>query len=358
MTKITLPPGSKILIVNIAGIGDQVMSLPALNALHTLYPESEISLLSLTRSKGLLKGIEYIKNIYELDIIYEKQFSYVTRSNIKLLFRLRKEKFAMAINLEGISSFAGKLKISLLFKLIGPRIWVGRNTFGRGRFYDVKIDEVYSQGRHTVDSMMDILVALGFEPHQAVALELPVSDEDKKLAAAFLDKKNIPTDHIIVGFNPNAYRPSRQWDIPRWIDLGNKILENPGIHILITGGRSDMDRINTILKGINNKSLVTFADISLDLLPALLQRMDLFVTNDTGPMHIAAAVGTSIVALFGPGDVRRYRPYGEHKKIKLIRADSSCTGPCYKHYCADPECMLKISVDDVYNAVKAMLPLR
>jgi lipopolysaccharide heptosyltransferase II len=355
LNKIPLPKGSKILVVNIAGIGDQIMAIPAMDALRALYPACELSLLTIARCKGLLNEISYLKHIYEIGLSYEKTLSYLRWANIKLLQEIRHEHFSLAINLESISSLPGSLKMWFLLSLIGATHWAGRNTAGRGNFYDIAVSENDIENRHTVEIMMAVMEELG-APHSGdIRLRLPINNDDRETAASFLARHTVSPSSVLIGFNPGSFRPSRRWSLDRWSALANRLQEDDRIEIFISGGPDEKGMIGTIAAGMRKKPITAFEQLSLRHVPALISACRVFVTNDTGPMHIAAAVGTPLVALFGPGDRARYRPYTTPGKAEIIQKPVNCQLPCYRHECASADCMKHIQVEDVLSAVREQL---
>lgn len=355
MKKIQLQRKSKILVINIAGIGDQVMSVPALKGLHALYPDSELSLLTIPRCRFLLSGLAFIKNIYEFAISYERSLSYLRWSNIRLLKTLRRQRFDLVVNMKSIGSRGGAWKIKFLLACIKPRYTAGRNTFGRGAFYDLSVQDKDGGYKHSVEIMTDIVESLGGKIDRPMYLDIPVDAGDVAEVKHMLSSWNVSDCAVIIGFNPGSFRPAHRWVVERWIELGNRLLAHENTTIIITHGPEEENIISMIEAGITKKSALITKLFPLSLMPALLKAMHLFISNDTGPMHIAAAVRTPVIALFGPSDPVNFGPYGDPVINRVITGKVDCSIPCYKFECDNPRCMLAISVDDVYNAAHTIL---
>ncbi|MEE9118705.1 MAG: glycosyltransferase family 9 protein, partial [Calditrichia bacterium] len=186
-------------------------------------------------------------------------------------------------------------------------------------------------------------------------LEVPVFDEDREFVSDFLAQNNISDKDLLIGLNPGAFRSSRCWFNERWAQLADWLIEEYGSKVIITGGESEREMINEIVNSMKKKSAIIATDFTLKQLAALLEKLNLFITNDTGPMHIATAMQTPLIAIFGPGDVYRVPPYCQRDRAVILRKDVDCERPCYQFKCNDRKCMELITTDDVIKAVKRTL---
>jgi heptosyltransferase-2 len=161
---------------------------------------------------------------------------------------------------------------------------------------------------------------------------------------------------VLVGLNPGAtYGEAKCWSPERFAELGRRFIKDYGASILIFGSSRPREKaLNAaIARGIGAGCLNLSGETSLLQLAALLRRCRLLVTNDTGTMHVAAAVGTRVMAIFGPTDPRTTSPLGEGHVV--IRREVSCS-PCLKRVCPeDHRCMDLIEVEEVYNTVGMQL---
>jgi heptosyltransferase-2 len=173
-----------------------------------------------------------------------------------------------------------------------------------------------------------------------------VDDDTKNYISDYLIKQGIKNKDCVVAIHPGAKRPSRRWPISRFIEISRWI--NKDNKVLITGGTDEVDlaqQISSATPGV----ISTSGALTLMQMAALLERCDLFVTNDTGIMHMAFALKAPTIALFGPGDVKRWIP-PETERIKFIHHPLDCS-PCYRWDCEDLSCMKAITVAEVKEAV-------
>jgi lipopolysaccharide heptosyltransferase II len=349
---------NKILVLQLAGIGDLVMATPTLKALRTRFKDAYIGLLVMSRSAQLIEGSPYIDDLFVLDIksnnlkgLFKKGALINVHRTIK---KLRKKKFDMQINLEHISSWAGALKMAFFFRLIGAEYRVGRDTDGKGFFLNFKVKENSREPKHAVEANLDVARALGANIEK-ITLEVPVFDKDREFVSDFLAQYDVSDNDLLIGINPGTYRPYGRWFKERWAQLANVLIEECGCKVIITGGESEREMINEIVNLMREKSIITATTLTLKQVTTLLKRLNLFITNDTGPMHIAAAMQTPLIALFGPGDIRKFSPYCSNDKCIVLRKDVDCQRPCYKFKCDNRKCMELITVDDVMKEVRGIL---
>jgi len=348
----------KILILQLGGIGDLELSIPALEALRDKFKEAYISLLVIPRSAELIRGLAYIDSFFILEIYYTNLIYLLKWKALMKIFKaikdLRQEKFDLAINLENISSLKGAIKMLFLFWLIGAKFWVGRDTDGRGFFFHLKIKEEGHAQRHEIEANLDVARALGADAKQ-IKLELPIFQEDKVFISDFLIKNNISDQDLAIGLNPGAFNLTRRWFEPCWAALADQLVENYNCKIIITAQDSERQMINTILSLTIKKQIIAVTNLTLKQLAVLIKRFNLFITNDSGPMHIAAASSTPIIALFGPGDIYKFSPYCSRDRYQIIRKEVDCKRPCYASSCRSHQCMRLITVEDILEAVKKVL---
>ena len=168
---------------------------------------------------------------------------------------------------------------------------------------------------------------------------------------------NPARDRINIGINPGStYGPAKRWLPERFAGVGKRLVNEHKARILLFGQGEEKHLSDFIAGRIGENCLNLAGKTTLARLAALLERCDLLLTNDTGPMHIAAALGVPVVAVFGPTDPRTTAPAGE--KHIIVRKPVACS-PCLKRKCpTDHQCMKAISVEDVFNAVLKLLGLK
>ncbi|MBT3880896.1 MAG: glycosyltransferase family 9 protein [Candidatus Scalindua sp.] len=348
----------KILIMEAGGIGDMVMSTPALRALRERFSDSEIVLLTVPRTAQAVNIKHYANRIicFKQEAFSKgpsKPFYTQIISNSKLLWALRKERFDMMIDLEAIESWKSSLLRCIFYKCIGAKSKVGRNSDGKGFFLDVKVpDELFGKV-HEVDRKLLIAKTLGAETNNTKQ-EFDISEEDREFMNKWLTDSGIDDKRTIVAMQPGAFVPSREWKSKGFVEIGRRLSQKYRARIIITGGNNDnvAYEINDDLKDIKP---ILAVGLSLGEFGALLERVHLFISNDTGPAHIADALNTPYVVLFGPENFYRYGPYDSRSNNRLVTGMKVSCSPCLKHTCRTHECMESITTDMVWEGVESLL---
>ncbi|MCP4253193.1 MAG: glycosyltransferase family 9 protein [Candidatus Scalindua sp.] len=349
---------NKILIMEAGGIGDIVMSTPTLRTLREKFSDSEIVLLTVPRTAQAINI-----NLYADRILYFKQDAFSKGpsksiyqqifSNLNLILELRREQFDMMIDLEAIETWKASLRRFLFYKGVGAKKRVGRNSDGKGFFLDVKVDDDLFGKVHEVDRKLLIAGALGAETKNRKQ-EFYVSEEDREFINKWMVDFGIDDNRTIVALQPGAFVPSRQWKSKGFVEIGRRLCRKYKAQIIITGGNSDniAYEINNDLRDIQP---ILAVGLTLSRLGALLERVHLYVSNDTGPFHIADAINTPYVVLFGPENFYRYGPYDTKSRSRIVTGMQVTCSPCLKYKCRTHECMESITTDMVWNGVESLL---
>lgn len=335
----------KIIVVDFGGVGDLVLSIPFLRGLKQAFPLSEVAVLCAERAGIILKEQPYIDMLFLSPI--------TLRGLFKIGLLLRKKSFDMAINLMPETSYFSALKMYLLFIFINAKQWVGRNTEKRGFFYHLKVPERRMQTENEVLMYGKILRAISgvaFDPH----LEFYCSGECMKRAGKLLSKmRNFPR-HPLVLINPGSDWPAKRWPIERYAELV-KNLEGPfpNVEFGIIGTQGEGELARYIKKSCGERVFKLSGKTPLDLLPAVMERACLVITNDSGPAHIARAVGTPVVILAGPSAPAFFNIQGRNESL-VIYHPVSCA-PCLKVSCNTMSCWQTISVQEVKEVISEIL---
>ena len=200
---------------------------------------------------------------------------------------------------------------------------------------------------HMIQTYYRLLKNVGIQTESAPKLYL--SDQEKKCANTFLDKCEIFSDHILVGINPSAaFGSSKCWLEDRYRTVAKKLLENSNIILFFFGDTTNEEKVRRISNDLGPRAFNLAGTTTLRQLMALLNRCDLFLTNDSGPMHMACALNTRVLALFGSTSPEATGPY---HSSRVIRKKVMCS-PCFKRECPiDFRCMKAITVEEVYQTV-------
>jgi len=265
---------------------------------------------------------------------------------LKLLFKLRKKKFAMAVNLFEISSLYGAIKMGSLFLLLNARVRVGHSNKGFGLALTDKVPSGAFRKRHRVDAMMDVaLLSGGVQDEKDIEVFWNKKCE-KKWEYIFLKKTSV-VQKILIGVNPGGDRPNRRWSSDNFSIIADRIIDEYGAKIIILGGPGEENIGNEIQQKMRNEAVNLSGKLDLNELVYIINRLNLLITNDSGPMHMGAATGTPLVALFGPGDPDLVRPYMPEKLYRLIYKGLQCQ-PCRDEHCMNYVCLDLITSDEVF----------
>jgi len=345
--------GLKILIVKLSAIGDVIHTLPALNAIRQHYPEAHITWLVEEAASDLLKKHRALDRI----IISKRkhwieQLKHFELGSTRKVYRFIKELRDTSYDL--IIDFQALLKSGILIGLARGMRKVG---FGKGMehmehsylFLNERIPPV-SMTHHALKRGMMLLDALGI-PTGKVEYHLPIGAEERASAGMLLAQRGIKKTDLLFAINPVAKWETKLWTIDRFAALADSLIDKYNAEVFFTGSMEDFSTIQDILAGMNRTAVNLAGLSSLKVLAALYEKADAVISTDTGPMHIAAAVETPVVALFGPTAPWRTGPFGTGHQV--IRIGLECS-PCFKRECETKDCMLKINVDQVLDGVKKL----
>ena len=343
-----------VLVLRLDRIGDVLMSLPALADLRAALPAARIRL-------AVGRWSEEIARRAPADEVLTWSAPWAGRRGegaetwIALARKARALKAAppdVAIDLQADA------RANVLLRLTGARTRVGYANTGGGRWltHVVPFDETVpwvEQNRRAVEAVTG--------PRQAAAR---IAAEDPARGRAILERAGASA-RPLVGIHPSGGRTIKQWPVERWRDIARRLQEEHGATIVITGGGADAELARALAAGLPRPAIDLSARLSVADMLAVVAALDLFLSPDTGPMHMACAAGTPSVAVFGPSAAERYfsaalspRP----ERHVVVRRELWCA-PCNlirrppEECVADvtPECLRIVTVDDVYAAAQGLL---
>jgi heptosyltransferase II len=343
----------KILIVNLAGIGDLLLSLPALKALRKSFPQAKICLLTSEKVYEIAKKIEFIDQIFCLKISYGGILGISSFcGHLISLLKLRKESFDLAVNMRTLVSDKSAKKMRLLLKIINPKRTAGRNTENRGSFFDLKIPETQIGEKYESEYDLELVEALGAAVIDK-EIDFKVSADDAADIEQQLLKQNIPNNSLIIGIHPGGM-PTRRWPIECFCQLIESLSKQIACYFVISGGYNEINLAQRLEKILPNKVISFAGKLNIQQTAALIAKCNIFIANDTGPMHIAAILKTPLIALFGPGDIKRFDPRIIFKSAIVFYNKQECA-PCEQVNCDKMICMQSIKTEDVAKAVIELL---
>ena len=332
----------KILIRSANWVGDAVMSLPAVASVRQSYPRAEVFILTKPWVADLFKDLPGIDRVvlYQSSGIHEG-----LRGKWRLARELRLEKFDLALHLP--NSFES----ALVSFLAGIPQRAGYNTDGRGALltHRVPVDRKIKRG-HQVEYYLYLLRSLGFQTTGGIPA-LETSPKSLEEAEQILESWGVKKSDLLIGLSPGAkYGSAKEWFPERYGELATRISREMRARILILGSLGDRPVAFRISQKAGPAAIDLTGKTTLAQAIGLIARCRLFITNDSGLMHVASALRVPLVAIFGSTDPLRTGPLGENSRV--LYKSIPCA-PCLKAECReDRKCMELITVDDVYGEVK------
>jgi heptosyltransferase I len=342
----------KILIVKLSSIGDVVHSLPFLEVLKENYPHAIIDWLVEREAFEVLNGHPAIDRIivsgrkaWQKGLFNGAGCLSVLREAVYLLRQIRQSRYDLVVDLQGL------LKSGVLVGISRGESKVGMagGREGAGLFLNKSpIPVNYEQ--HAVDRYLEVARNIGCSVTSTKGA-IPFFESDRKRVKEYL-YINGSEKTPLVAINPMARWKTKLWEPERFASLADRLVEKLACKIVFTGGSQDVPVIENISEMMKNKPINLAGKTSLKELACLYKMCDALVTTDTGPMHIAAAMGCRVIALFGPTDPLRTGPYGQGHEV--IRTGIECS-PCFKKKCDHCTCMKDITVGMCFDIVSRML---
>jgi len=332
----------RILIFNVNWLGDVLFSTAAIRNIRRNFPNSFIACAIPSRCYQILKGNPHLDEIIIFD---EKDRHKGLLAKLDFVRFLKSKDFDTAFLLHRSFSRA------LICRLADIPQRIGHHTKKRGFLLTKKIKPPRRDSMHRIDYYLHILEKAGLKIEDRY-LEFFYSDEDERFVDSFLLKNGIKKHDFLIALNPGGNWLPKRWPKEFWAHLADKLIADFQAKVIITGSASDRTlgaQINSLMK---EKSLIACGILSIKQLGALCKRLDVFVTADTGPLHIANAVGTKqIIALFGPTSPNITGPFPA-KNVVILQKEVGCVIPCYQVRCKDNRCMKAITPEDVLRHIK------
>jgi 3-deoxy-D-manno-octulosonic-acid transferase/heptosyltransferase-1 len=343
-----------ILIVKLSAIGDVIHTLPALNAIRKRYPDARITWLVEEDAAPLVKGHAALDRVLVskrkrwLKAILSPSCVNNMREVCRFLKELRDTRYDLIIDFQGL------LKSGILIALSRGRRKIG---YGRGMehmecsymFLNERVSPV-DMDNHALMRGMMLLDAIGI-PSNEIEYKLAVQDQDRTTLEALLMRHGISESRLLVAINPVAKWETKLWSNLKFAKLADSLIQQYGANVVFTGGSEDRGTVQDIISAMEAKAANLAGETTLRTLASLYEKTDFLVSTDTGPMHIASAVGTPVVALFGPTAPWRTGPFGPDHQV--IRVGTECS-PCFKRQCSAIRCMEEISVEQVLDGIQKL----
>jgi predicted lipopolysaccharide heptosyltransferase III len=334
----------KILLSRLRFIGDVVLTTPIIRAMRAAYPEAHIAYLAERKAVSLLQHNPYLNELIPYDI--EKNIF----SQILFYRRLHTSRYDLVID------FFGNPRTALLTYATGARVRLGLDERTRSRLYTLRVKDD-RRPKTAIQFYFQFLQALGVKP-TSTRTEIFLTEDERREARTYLQWNGIDVDRPIVVIHSAASWPAKVWPSDRFAQLADHIIARLGAQVILHQGPKDHQIVSEVSRRCTGTVKV------LDILPlrqlaAILSHASVCVANDSGPMHIAAAVGTKTIGIFGPGEENIWFPYDPSDGHVALRKDVWCH-PCHLDFCDKRgdeymKCMSLLEVRDVFRAVEERL---
>ncbi len=334
----------KLLIRAPNWVGDAVMSLPAITSVRAYFPEAE----------NVILARPWVGEIFQGNPIADRVIRYQNaglhgglRGKWRLAQELRQESFDFSLHLP--NSFES----AFISFLAGISRRAGYDTDARGLLltHPVRVNPGVKK-KHQVDYYLEMVASLGFPPVGRIP-KITLGPEKREIARQMFCSLGLPAGADFVGLSPGTtYGSAKEWFPERFGILADCLKQRLGAQILLLGSSGDRKVAELVCRSARNPLVDLTGKTNLAQAMALIARCRLFVTNDSGLMHVAAALGVPVIAIFGSTDPQRTGPLGGISRV--LRKAIPCA-PCFKTQCPeDRRCMEMISVDEVFEEVEKL----
>lgn len=352
----------RILVVKLSGIGDLLTAVPALKGLRQSFPLARIDLLVPPASAPLLEGSSLVDEVLAFDkYLYDRPLSALHPARLRgawaLWRRIAGAGYDWVLLMHHLTTRWGALKFTALTLCTGAKRRAGLDN-GRGRFLTDRVPDGGFGARHEAEYWSAIAEKMGAEVDES-AIAIEVRQEAQEEMGELLRGASRPVVAIHAG--TGEYSPARRWSPQGFAQVAETLRAEYGGTVVLVGGKEEVELAGQVAELMCCQLLNLAGKLNLRELAALLSQCDLFIGNDSGVMHLAAAVGTPLVAIFGPSNHRAWRPYREGG-VELVRLDLPCS-PCLyvgpsvgrRWGCPEMSCMTGLGPELVLAAARRLL---
>ena len=329
---------SKILIIQPRGLGDVVLSTVVANNVHKEFPGARIDYLVHKPNQAALEKIPFINEV----ISYKRE---EFKGGLKALLTVRKNRYDLVIDLYC------NPRTALDAFMSGAPWRAGRDLRWRGFVYNLKVPAETAQSLHQVQRHIRFLKALGVNS-ESTEVFFGLGEDDIGFADTFFGE-TFETGQRVIGISPGGNWSSRKCDPVKLAEIGDAILDTYNVQLLLIWGPGERDEVNEIISRMKNAAVLS-PPTDIRQMGAVISRCSLLISNNSGPMHISAAVGTPVLSLEGPVNPARQGPYGKaHSSVRLDELD--CIG-CNLRVCPrNHECFLQLPVSRVMDTIALII---
>ena len=346
-----------ILVIKLCCLGDAILTIPAIRALKARFPNARIAVLTTPRSCEAYAGLPFIDEVTIAHLTGLGGVRELLRrglaDGLHSLRAIRRMRPDIAVDLD----LYFKATPVLAF-LSGAPIRVGFDTEGCRRAGLFTHNAPRNRTQHELLCFLDVVGAIGVQTEDR-SLMFPLAKEDFAGAGRALARVGVPEDATLVALCPGSSKnwPEKQWPAEGFARVGDWLAERLGARVVLIGAGSDRGVIEQVLRAMSHEGVSLAGATSVRETGAVLRRCELLVTNDTGPLHLAAALDVPTVAIFGPTDDRKWRPW--HGRSRVVRTEACDRAPCYwlssMPDCPDVRCLSELAPESVIAAAESLL---
>lgn len=343
-----------ILVIKLRHLGDVLVTTPAITALKEAYPQSQITMVVNQGTEDMVRDNPCLSEVIALEREPKKKPLEELSYQLRLIARLRRKKFDLSIDFTGgdrgaILSFLSGAKERIGYHPKKQKQWWWKKAF-------TQTVKTPGDNRHVIEHHLDAIRLLGINP-PAMPLRFYWTPKDQETLNRILVEKGIKNQKPYVVVHPTSRWMFKTWRLEGYAEVIDYIQSKMGWAVMVTSGpdKKELDAVREITKRCRTKPLDLSGRLTLKQLGCLIAGGKFFFGVDSAPMHIAAAVGTPVIALFGPSGDHMWGPWGEGHLV--IKKDWACR-PCGEDGCQGSKvskCLVEITTEEVISGMESLL---
>jgi lipopolysaccharide heptosyltransferase II len=331
----------RVLIVGVNWLGDAVMTTPAFRALKENNSSLYLAVMTVERTKGIFEDNPYIDEI----IIFDER-----STHRKVADKFRFIKYLRRKNIDTVFLIHRSFTRAAICWAAGIKTRIGYARLKNNFILSKKVSPL-NEDAHRQDKYLGIFQARGVA-FRTLTPQIFISEKTRKQAVNMIQALSGGCP-LVIGVHVGANWASKRWRPDYFAQLCDRLIQELGAVVIFTGSKKDKALVDEVLGLMCQKPHDICGRTTLKGLAGLIEQMSLFISSDSGPAHLSAAVGTPTLILFGPTSEAQTAPRA--KRVLFLRKYNDCKIPCYDQSCKNNVCMSAISVEDAYQAVNKLL---